>query len=74
MKDGLTRQEKRKAWLYAAVIVAVMLALAALALWLTLGVRREDKPSLPPASAALLTAAEGLDAIRVLAAAGAART
>ena len=68
MKDGLTRQEKRKAWLYAAVIVAVMLALAALALWLTLGVRREAKTSLPPESDALLTAAEGLDEISVVAA------
>ena len=30
MKDGLTRQERRKTWLYAGLIVAVMLALGAL--------------------------------------------
>ena len=65
MKSGLTRQERRKAWLYAVGIVAVMLALAALALWLTLGVRREEETFLPPESDALLTAARGLDEISV---------
>ncbi|MGN0972315.1 MAG: hypothetical protein ACI4OY_10190, partial [Aristaeellaceae bacterium] len=63
MKNGLTRQERRKAWLYAVAIVAGMLALGALALWLTLGVHREEKTSLPPESDALLTAAGGLDEI-----------
>ena len=65
MKNGLTRQERRKAWLYAVVIVAALLALGALALWLTLGVHREEKTSLPPESDALLTAAQGLDTISV---------
>ena len=65
MKDGLTRQERRKAWLYAVLIVAAMLALGALALWLTQGVRREEKTFLPPESDALLTAAESLDEISV---------
>ena len=57
MKDGLTRQERRKAWLYAGLIVAVMLALGALALWLRLGVDRAEETHLPPENDALLTAA-----------------
>lgn len=65
MKDGLTRQERRKAWLYAGLIVAVMLALGALALWLRLGVDRAEETHLPPENDALLTAAGGLDTISV---------
>ena len=65
MKNGLTRQERRKAWLYAGLIVAGMLALGALALWLRLGLYRAEKTFLPPESDALLTAAESLDEISV---------
>ena len=65
MKDGLTRQERRKAWLYAVLIVAGMLAIGAIILWLSLGVHQSEEVFLPPESDALRTAAEGLDTIDV---------
>ena len=65
MKNGLTRQERRKAWLYAGLIVAGMLAVGAVILWLRLGLYRAEETFLPPESDALLTAAESLDEISV---------
>ena len=55
MGEKLSPQERRKAWLYAALIVLVLLACAALALHT--GRRDHQAPSLPPAKEALLDAA-----------------
>jgi len=66
MKQRLSRKENRLAWLIAALIVLMMLALCALGLWLN--TRNWSSPKsaeAPGASAALQSAAEGLDHIRI---------
>lgn len=65
MKQELSRQEKRKAWLWAALIVAGMAALAGLIWWGSTWEIWEKKGELPPTSAAVTQAAQGLDSITV---------
>ncbi|MBR4081281.1 MAG: M1 family metallopeptidase [Clostridia bacterium] len=65
MKDTLTREEQRRAWQYAAYIVAGLIAIAALVLWGGSLPFAEKPGTLPPTDAAVLAAAEGLDHIAV---------
>ena len=58
------RSEQTRAWLYAAVIVAVILLAAVFAVYLALRPAEEER-SLPQESAALLSASADLDTIRV---------
>ncbi len=58
------RSEQSRAWLYAALIVAVILLAAVLAVYIALR-PVEEEPSLPQESAALLSASADLDTIRV---------
>ena len=63
MREKLSPQEKRKAWLYAALIVLMLLACAALAQYI--GSREHYSLSLPPAKEALLDAARDMDNITI---------
>ena len=63
MREKLSPQEKRMAWLYAALIVLVLLACAALAQYI--GSREHYSLSLPPAKEALLDAARDMDNITI---------
>lgn len=65
MRPKLSRKENRKAWLYAALIVLIMLMIGALA-WI---ITHRETPlipgSLPPTSQTVLDAANGLDSITI---------
>ncbi len=63
MKDGLTKQERRKAWLYAVIITAGLLLAGLLILRLMGSV--SAPAALPEESEALLQAAEAMDAVTV---------
>lgn len=64
MRQELTKQEKRRAWLYAALIVLGMLLIGG-ALWLWLGVERPVSSAVPATDERVLAAAEGLDTITI---------
>ena len=65
MRDSLSREEKRRSWLYAAYIVAGLIAIGALALWWPTLPFAEKAGTLPETRAEVLTASEGLDRIVV---------
>jgi len=66
MKQRLSREENRKAWLIAALIVLAMIALSALGIFLcTRDWQGSSANSLPQASEMLRIASEGLDRITI---------
>lgn len=62
-KNGLTREENRKAWLYAFLIVLGMGAVAALLVWSRSWTL--ERPALRETNPLVIEAAEGLDEITV---------
>ncbi|MBQ8200824.1 MAG: M1 family metallopeptidase [Clostridia bacterium] len=67
MRQRLSPEEKRQAWLWAALIVLMMLA-AGIGGYRLCAYVREPSPALPAESEELLEAARGLDSIRITAA------
>ena len=63
MRNNLSTQEKRKAWLYAGLIVLAML-LCAVLVW-SIGRTGDPSPSLPAAQRALTEAAREMDSITI---------
>lgn len=68
MRQRLSPEDNRRAWLWAALIVLMMLALGAAGFLLLTRDPQEDAPHLPAMSAELLEAAQALDSIRIEAA------
>ena len=65
MRQKLSPEDNRRAWLWAALIVLMMLAAGAFAVALLTQDRRQEAVRLPEAGGELLSAAEGLDSIRI---------
>ncbi|MBQ8556046.1 MAG: M1 family metallopeptidase [Clostridia bacterium] len=66
MRQKLSPEDNRRAWLWAALIVLMMLVLGA-GIFLLANHDWSPTPSLPEADAALLEASQGLDSIRITA-------
>lgn len=64
MRQELTRQEKRKAWLYAGLIVLGMILIAAV-VWRLATLERPEEIIIPSAHASVLSASEDLDGITI---------
>lgn len=65
MRQKLSRQENRKAWLYAALIVLGMLLCGVLIWHVSTQEWGQQAAALPPTNETVLTAAQGLDSITV---------
>lgn len=64
MRQELTRQEKRKAWLYAGLIVLGMILIAAV-VWRLATLERPAEIIIPSAHASVLSASEDMDGITI---------
>ncbi|MBQ7849476.1 MAG: hypothetical protein IJ343_07135 [Clostridia bacterium] len=65
MRQKLSPEDNRRAWLWAALIVLMMLAVGTAAVALLTRDWRQEAVRLPEAGGELLSAAEGLDSIRI---------